>query len=574
MKYIELLDRNKALEGELKEYSPYKISILSNITVNQIKEVLECSIREKGVYAKVHFGDYDNIVQDSKILSSSNCVIVFWEIDNFIDGFDYKAEVMSTNQIELLEDKIKTSIKFTLSNLSKTSIVFFNLFRPLFDQSFIQKESKRISLADKLNHFLVENCPPNVNLVDINQIKAIGSIKKSIDYRFYSSAKSPYTYEFFRNYSNFITPAIAAPNGKAKKALILDCDNTLWRGIIGEDGMDGISISESGDGLHFREVQFLVKALLKNGVLIGLCSKNNINDVNRVLLEHDDMILKDDDISIKRINWNDKADNLVSISKELNISLDSIVFVDDSDFEINNIKQRLPDIQTIKVPEKTYLYPNLIREISSLFYQESRTDEDLIKTNLYKHEQKRQKSRSTFKNMTEYLKSLKLELSINSDFKSNIARIAQLTQKTNQFNLTTTRYSEEDLKKFIDDKSYSVYTFELEDTFGSYGLTGLSIVHLKDDNAYFDTFLMSCRVIGRKIEFNFVDNIIMELKNRGIKKIYASYIKTKKNSQVENFWEIINFNKVNVKKKNVQYELLTENYNSVSLDFIKVKRNG
>jgi FkbH-like protein len=574
MNYIEILRRNKELEVELIKYSPYKISILSNITLNQIKEILECSIRERGVNAKVDFGDYDNIVQDSKNFSSSDCVIVFFEIDNIADNFGYKIELMSNEQIDSIEMKIKTSINFILSNLSKTSTVFFNLFSSLFDESSIQKESQLTSLAKRLNQFLVENAPTNLHLINTNQIKAIGSNRKSLDYRFYNSAKSPYTVEFFKNYSNFVTPVIAALNGKAKKILIFDCDNTLWRGIIGEDGLDGIDMSGKGDGSYFREVQYLVKILQRRGVLIGLCSKNNVHDVDKVLQHHEDMVLRDEDISIKKINWNDKADNLVNIAKELNVGLDSIVFVDDSDFEINNIRQRLPDIETIKVPEKIFQYPSLIRKMSSLFYQESSTDEDLSKASMYRHEQERQESKSSFNNMTEYLQSLKLELNVFIDSKSSFSRIAQLTQKTNQFNLTTKRYSEEDVKKFINNESFSVYTFELADSFGSYGLTGLSIINLKENNAYIDTFLMSCRVIGRNVEINFADYIIMQLKDKGIKKIYASYIKTNKNSQVDNFWERINFNKVRTDKKYVQYELITENYNSIKLDYIKVKKNG
>ncbi len=574
MKYLEILKRNKILVEELKNNRPYKISVLSNITVSQIKEVLEYSIREKGINAHVNFGDYDNIVQDSKKFSKSDCVIIFYEIDNIIDDFGYKAEVMSNDKLKLIEDKIKTSIKFIFSNISKTSLVFFNLFTPLHDIKVIQKESQLTIFVNRLNHFLVENAPPNVNLIDTITVKAIGSIEKSLDFRFYSTAKSLYTIEFFINYAKYIAPAIASLNGKTKKVLIFDCDNTLWRGIIGEDGVDKIDMSSNGDGCFFKEVQYMAKSLLKKGVLIGLCSKNNINDVNKVLEGHQDMILRDEDISIKRINWNDKVKNLLSIAKELNIGLDSIVFVDDSDFEINNIKKRLPDIEVIKVPDKIYQYPHLFRDKCSLFYYSSTSEEDMHKTTMYQDEKKRGQSKTSYKSMTEYLESLKLGLSIYIDSKSSLSRISQLTQKTNQFNLTTKRYSEEDIKRFIDDENYRVYTFELEDVFGSYGLTGLSIVKLKGYNAYIDTFLMSCRVIGRNVEINFVDVVIRQLKDSGIQKIFASYMKTTKNSQVENFWEKFEFSKVDTDINYAEYELLTENYNIVGLEYIKVKRYG
>jgi FkbH-like protein len=415
--------------------------------------------------------------------------------------------------------------------------------------------------------------PTNTTLIDIKSIKSISSNKKSIDYRFYNISKSLYTVDFFINYANYITPAILSLNGKTKKALIFDCDNTLWGGVIGEDGIDNIKMSNNGEGRFYREVQYLTKALVKKGVIVGLCSKNDLDDVDRVFKTHKDMVLTDSDISIKKVNWKDKVENIISISKDLNIGLDSIVFIDDSNFEINNIVDRLPDISVFKVPDKIYKYPAIFRELTSLFYSHSVSDEDKNKTNFYTTDIARKNKRNSYKDITMYLKSLNLTLNVYTDLISQVPRISQLTQKTNQFNLTTKRYSGEDIKKFISSDNYKVYTFDLSDNFGSYGLTGLCIIELLDNCVYIDSFLMSCRVIGRNVEYNFVYFVINSLLEQGFCEFYSSYKKTEKNKQVEKFWEKIGFKLHEIENDGkFKYKLLKKNYNDHQLDYITINK--
>lgn len=563
MKFSEILSKNSLLRVSFKDKEALPIKVLSNITINQLKEVLEMKLMETGIKPDISFGDFDNIVQESINLSSIRALIIFWELSDIIDGFYYKAESMPEKELSALLEKLKNEIRFVFENIRNLPIVFFNLFSCFRPDNSLTPFTKVNQFADELNRFVSENKPMNTYLVDKKLLSY-----SNIDWRFYYMAKAPYNINFFLDYSEFIKPAFFSLAGKVSKALIFDCDNTLWKGILGEDGFDNIEMSSSYEGKIFEEVQYLAKALSKRGVLIGLCSKNNSADVDEVLKSHPDMILRDSDITIKKVNWNDKADNLVSIAEELNIGLDSLVFIDDSNFEIENIKSRLPEIKSVSVPAAIHEYPRLFKEISSLFYSRSNSREDINKTGMYKIENLRKQNKNNFSNIEDYLQSLELKLRINIDVCTQVSRLSQLSQKTNQFNLTTKRYSEAEITALISSDIHRVYSFSLEDKFGEYGLTGMAILEIKNDCATVDTFLMSCRVLGRNIEHNFFDYIFNDLTTYEVKCIKACYIKTIKNSQVENFWENYGFELQSVDEFK-KYSLPLSQYINLAKPYIK-----
>ena len=218
-------------------------------------------------------------------------------------------------------------------------------------------------------------------------------------------------------------------------------------------------------------------------MLVGLCSKNNLEDVNEVLDHHKDMLLRTKNITFNKSNWLDKATNIKEISNELNIGLDSIVFVDDSSFEVNLIRDQLPEVHVLQVPKRLYDYPALIRNACQLFYNLSFTYEDKNKINLYKQQVKRHESKLKFNNVEDYLSSLELEITIFKNNKSLIPRISQMCQKTNQFNTTTKRYTEGDINSFMNDSAYEIYAFSVADKFGDNGVTGLCIIKIKQNDS-------------------------------------------------------------------------------------------
>jgi|APSaa5957512535_1039671.scaffolds.fasta_scaffold19236_3 FkbH-like protein len=572
LKYSEVLKLNKELGNNLKS-SSYDITVLSNIIVHQSKEMLEYSLRGEGINANVKFGDYDNIVQDSKKYQDSNSVIIFWELCNIIDGLQYKIELMNNNQLNELLEKTKIEIDLVMKNLEKTSLVLMNKFTSLsFSYSKIRKNNLD-ELASHINHYLEENLSENVRLVDIE--KVIGSVgfTNSLDMRFFYSSKALYTIDFFKVYAQFVKPIFMSATGKVKKALIFDCDNTLWKGILGEDGFDNIEMSNlTNEGNIFAEIQSMALAINKQGILIGLCSKNNPDDVNEVINSHPDMQLKNDNITIKKINWRDKVSNLKEISAELNIGFDSLVFVDDSTFEVNLIREHLPGITVLQVPEKLYDYPALFRKNIGLFYNLSITEEDSKKVEMYKEQVKRETDKKEFTDIEDYLSSLELKITIFEDDESIIPRMSQITQKTNQFNLTTKRYTEGDIQNFINDPNSDVYAFSVADKFGESGVTGLCIVsdNSKAKWAEIDTLLMSCRIIGRNIEYAFMDYLIGKMKVKKKHILNAKYIKTQKNEQVKEFYDKCSFNLVEEDDSIRDYVFDINNYKSRKLNYIEV----
>ena len=569
MKYSEIIAANKALTSSLVN-GKYSISVLSNVTMQMSKDILEYSLRKEGIPAEVRFGDYDNIIQDSLKFQKSKLVLIFMELSNLIDGLQYKADLMSDDEIVQLITKVKSEIDFIFKNLTNTPLVIFNKFSTLLFNSSFLRENNFDRICNELNEHLASNTPRNVFLIDIDKIIAKVSIENSFYARNYYSSKALYTVDFFKAFSNFIKPIVLSSNGKMKKALIFDCDNTLWKGIIGEDGMEGIKIA----GSVYEEVQYLGLALSKKGILLGLCSKNNLEDVDEVLENHRDMIFKDDDISIKKVNWINKASNLESIANILNIGKDSLVFIDDSDFEINLVKEQTPEIKCIQVPKKSYNYPQLIRDEIGVFFNTSNSDEDRKKVLMYRNQVKREQTKNSFNSIDDYLKSLDLQLKIYENDESLIPRMSQMTQKTNQFNLTTKRYTEADISYFISSNNHEVFAFGVADKFGDSGVTGLCIVEKKSEKeGEIDTYLMSCRVIGRNIEFAFFDYVIDSLKKKGIEKINSQFIATIKNGQVRDFYDGLGFDIQTESKDSKNYELNTNNFLQKNITYIKLE-NG
>ena len=574
MKYIEILKKNKELK-KITSSKPYDISIISNIIINQLKDVLEFYLRTSGINPLIQIGDYDNIVQDSFVYKNSKLVIVFWELSNLTENIHNEIEFYNEEKFNSLVEKIKLEIDLVFENLKNTQLVLFNEFSSSpFSFNCLEKTN-----FDKLNYilnqYLKENIPSNFKIVETEKIFLNTGINNSLELRNFYSSKALFSIQFYKSYSSHIKPYIMSACGKSKKALIFDCDNTLWNGILGEDGFKNIDMSsKSSKGMIFNEVQKIALKLNKKGVILGLCSKNNLEDVDEVLKSHPDMLINNEHIAVKKINWNDKASNLKEIADELNIGLDSIVFIDDSSFEVNLIKSTHPDVKVIQVPEKIHEYPQLLRNNLNLFYNLSYSEEDLSKTKMYEEENKRKKIKNSFNDIKDYISSLGLRMIISKNDNSNIERLAQLTQKTNQFNLTTKRYSAIEIENFLNDSNYRLISISLNDKFGDYGITGLVIIKLNKNNADIDTFLMSCRIIGRKIEYVLMDHIIELLSNDKVAFLNAQYIKTKKNCQVEPFYTNCSFETISNDSNKINYKLVLNNYKKSKINYINVEKNG
>lgn len=328
-----------------------------------------------------------------------------------------------------------------------------------------------------------------------------------------------------------------AIRGKRRKCLALDLDNTLWGGVIGEHEIDGIHLDTTGSGSRFYDFQKRIRDLKESGVLLAIITKNNREDALNGINNHPAMLLHERDFAAIRANWEPKPKNLLSIADELNIGTDSFVFIDDNPIEREKMLMALPEVAVPEFPEDTSQLEKFIsgvaREYFLLFHM---TGEDLDKTEQYRAEAERRKQRSAFDNLEGYLKSLEMVLSVEELKPDNLSRASQLTQKTNQFNLTTRRYSEAGMKAVLDDPMRLLLLGSLTDRFGDYGKIVLGAAKITGDEASVETFLMSCRVMDRGVEYAFLVQLERFLYKRGVRTIYAWYLPTARNVMVANFW--------------------------------------
>ena len=364
------------------------------------------------------------------------------------------------------------------------------------------------------------------------------------DRRYWHSAQFPFTRTAAQEFTQRVVAVATVLKSPKAKVIVLDADNTLWGGVIGEDGMDGIALGPEYPGNAYREFQRRLLDFQQRGFVLALCSKNNAADVDEVLKNHPHQILRESHFAAKRVNWLDKSDNLQSLALELNLGLDSFVFVDDSDHECAAVKNRLPQVQVVQVPSRPVDVAICLDRVARLEIL-SLTVEDKKKTEMYAQDRVRQEALRDVgggADSGEYLMRLGMKMRITVAPQSHLNRLSQLTKKTNQFNLTTRRYDENQIQERINQPDWLVADFSLADTFGDSGIVGLAMFQRLDaETAELDTLLMSCRVIGRQAEFAFVNELLRRLRSEGIKRVVADYAPSAKNQLVENLLPTLGF---------------------------------
>jgi FkbH-like protein len=328
-----------------------------------------------------------------------------------------------------------------------------------------------------------------------------------------------------------------------KKCLILDLDNTLWGGVVGEVGLEGIELSDYKEGARYKDFQKKLKEIKDLGIILAVVSKNNFNDAIKVIKGHNHMVLKEEDFVALKINWDLKSKNISLLSEELNIGFDSIVFIDDNPVERESVKAELPEVVVPDFPEDTSRLSDFAVELYyNYFYTLSTTDEDTAKTEIYRQNAMRREAQKSSTSYEDFLKSLETKIEIRRMSEENIQRAAQLTQKTNQFNLTTRRYSEQELLDLINKKDFSGFVVYVSDKFGDNGMVSVVITrHKSNSEVEMDTFLLSCRVMGRFIEDQIISYVEELYKELGYKKFITYYKPTEKNAPVNELFERLGY---------------------------------
>lgn len=345
-----------------------------------------------------------------------------------------------------------------------------------------------------------------------------------------------------------------AVSGATKKCLVMDLDNTLWKGVVGEDGFDGIQPDV--------ELQKHILSLYERGVILAINSKNNLEDALEVFERHQAMVLRKNHLAAWRINWGDKAKNLAELAEELNLGLDSFVFIDDDQFQLARVRDAFPEVAAI-CPDQLKDYPG--------FHSAYLTEEDKRRGAMYAEEQSRRELKSSLASVNDFLRQLSLGVTFKKVDESSLARVAQLIQKTNQFNLATRRYSEGDLRNLLK-LGWGIWTVQAADRFGDYGVIGVAMAEPKAGEWRIDNFLLSCRILGRGIETAFLHFLAEGARTDGASRIIGEFIPTAKNKLCATFYQDNGFLTSQSDERMSVYELPLENYKKTYPDFIKVQK--
>ena len=549
--YIYLSNKLKQeiSESNISWKKKLTIALLASSSINGVAETLFVKCCSIGVLADIRTGEYNQYAQailDPKSwLYSVKQDIVVLAIDSLSILGDYYLTpyaISAEARRLLVEEKAKEMLalvkkikeqgtaKIILHNFEVPSATVMGILESKQDFGLIEAiETLNASLREGLRY------DSRVFLYDYNSF--LSSIGKNsiIDYKIYYLGDFKLSMQYFPalcdDYISYIKPLASL----SKKCLVLDLDNTLWGGIIGEDGIEGIKLGHTSAGRPYVEFQKYILSLFQRGVILAVNSRNNPEDALKVLREHPDMILREKHFASMQINWNDKASNLRAIAKELNIDTDSLVFVDDDKRMRAIVRQELPEVLTIDLPEDPALYLKTIMGVND-FNTLQITSEDALRGQIYAIQKERGALRQEVSDIDEYIKNLDIVVSIEKLGPFTLPRAAQLMEKTNQFNMTTKRYTEDNIRSFMEDNRYKCFVIGVKDRFGDQGHAGVVIIKEEGRRWIIDSFLLSCRVLGIKVEDAILDYLLREARKRSILEIVGEFTPNEKNIPAKNFY--------------------------------------
>ena len=521
------------------------IALFSNITIDSLAQTTAKTIGEE-IYTSTGYNTWaQELLSASFGGGTPDCVFLI------LDGMQLMGDAFPTDlptAQATLDNALSVILGFTSSHKDVPIFVSSLDIPSKKIQPYISARIERKAETYWLD-VLAEN---NIPVLDVKELAANIGRDKFYSSRMWYLGSIPYSMTGEKAIAEEMSNALNAIKGRRAKCIVLDLDNTLWGGVIGEDGIGGIELSTAKEGSRYRDFQKRIKNIKEEGAILAVVSKNNMEDAMDGINNHPDMILREKDFVAIKANWEPKPVNIGELAKELNIGLDSFVFIDDNPIEREAVKTALPQVIVPEFPKDTAYLEKFAIEIGKKYFPTLKlTKEDTQKTEQYQIEHKRSELKREAPSLEDYLKSLEMKLTIREITEEDVSRAAQLTQKTNQFNLTARRYTESDIRRMKADENYRIWIGELEDKFGSYGKVILAIVRLEPEHrAVIDTFLMSCRVMGRNVETDFLRHIEQSLKDEGIKEIIGEYIEAPKNKVVKEFWSQHAYKQSSLEDKN------------------------
>jgi FkbH-like protein len=552
MQALTLLDRSDA------GFRRLRIGIAANITVDLLATYLRRHAYLAGVRLDVLKGSYDNLLGDVETFCTEKVdhLFILPFFDNLQASWEAQLDSLDAGARAAPISDYLARLDVALLRAKDVGSVLLGGVHLWHAEASFDGTSARSELLESLNRALCEAAEKqaNVRFVETASIVAALGTRQAFDARFYYRGKAPYTPAFTDELARRISLVTRSFGSTYHKVLVLDCDNTLWGGIVGEDGPAGIALDpHSYPGNVFWNVQLQLRSLERQGVLLCLCSKNNEADVLEVLSQHPHMAFREKQVVARRINWLDKATNLEALAAELNLGLDSFVFIDDSAFEVEAVRERLPHVRVFQVPARLTDYPAMLREVSALFLAGGSSAESRSKTAQYQQLAEAASLRGGFSSQEDYLRSLSLKVTLQRDAAQHISRIAELMNKSNQFNLTTRRLMPGDVARLMESPHAVVYSFSVSDRLTDHGLTGVLITEDDGDAVLVHSFLMSCRVIGRGVEYALWRAVLDDARARGRTVLRATYAPTPKNAQVADFFDRLGLTRTREDESGARY---------------------
>ncbi len=550
-KLAKLITAARAEGKSLAPLIPFRLAILSNSTIDYLVPALIATAARHGIDLEIIQPSYDQVAQEaltpnSKVNASKPDAVLF--------ALDYRALPLkltpgdpdssaataagAIGYLQALQNGIKSN---------SNALCIFQTFAPpaetLFGSLDRSLPGTLRSLLDSINQSLAAFTLSSGDLLlDVANLAETIGLANWHNHQLGNMAKFSFSDELIPLYADHLSRTVAAIRGKSRKALILALDNTLWGGVIGDDGLEGIALGQGSPlGEAYTAFQDYVRELSRRGVILAVCSKNDEANALEPFEQHPDMVLKRADIASFVANWQNKADNIRAIARELNIGLDALCFIDDNPFERNLVRQELPMVAVPEVSDDPTGYPRALAD-GGYFEGLAVTDEDRERTSLYQGNKARDALKAAVTDLPAYLRGLEMRLIWKRFDTIGLQRIVQLINKSNQFNLTTRRYTDADVLAVMADRQAFGLQLRLTDRFGDNGIIAIVIGRLQPDrDLIIDTWLMSCRVLGRQVEPTTLNLICQEALKLGARRVVGAYVPTKKNAMVKDHYARLGF---------------------------------
>lgn len=556
LKFNDYLRYLRLVEEAGAAGKPLRVALLRSYTADPIEPVLKMRLLLDGFRPTIWTGGYNQYVQEILDAGSPlhqfrpDLVLMMIRIEeimpDFVDEFaarpwtEWEERVAAkVRELGGLVEKIERALpaQIVVQNMTLPHGGYFGIYDS-------QRPDGQGYLIQKFNQGLAAEfaARKGVFLWDFDRFVRAKGYENLYDPKMWYVARNPFRQSAYPAIVDDLTRYLRSALGRIKKCVVVDLDNTLWGGVVGEDGIEGIDLGRDYPGNCYRDFQKELLKLHHRGILLAINSKNNESDAFEILDKHPDMVLRRKHFAAYQINWRDKATNLQALANDLNIGIDSMVFIDDNPRECELVRQRCPECHVVCLPEKPYLIPRFLDSVPGLECIRL-TEEDTQRGEMYHAQVVRRQSAASFQNLEDFWKDLELEVKIEPARPFSIPRIAQLTQRTNQMNLTTRRYSEAEVEALVRDPQWRVVSVAARDKFGDHGIVGVMFIRMNADSCHIDTFLMSCRVLGLNIEQYMIAFAAAVAKRAGVKRLVGEFIPTSKNKVAADMYPRLGFEK-------------------------------